>query len=328
MYIGWIGVVGVEHLVSELVSNSIDEFLCGKASEVRVKLHQDIIEVSDDGEGLPFDVPGENGFENEGSSYLTHAHRTPSANNHTPHVHLHGVAGAGLAAVSALSAWLRVRSWRAGKLWEQEFRTGLPIGAVKVIQEGEGRGTTVEFIPDAEILKATHPRAAAVRSRLFEAVHIFPGLVVGFQNEVFHAPSGLSDLAFIQERQSSPEDRRWQGRPAFYCHSRVGEVVLTVAALGETRKQCNWYTWVNGSRTPEDGSHRDGFSDALCDAQWMPSIVMLHAVMLNTRFAGPTKDCLIVPEIRPVIAKGVSDTLKAYCREHRVGTFFDSAYHV
>jgi DNA gyrase subunit B len=318
MYFGEMGVAAVKHVVSELVSNSIDEFLANRATEVRVKIVDNVIEVADDGAGLPFDVIGADGEESLATYRLLQMHFTRSADEHAPHIHTHGASGLGLAPVNYVSTSFKCQSWRNAKLWQQEFSNGCPLYPARIISEGEGRGTTITLTPNADILEADRPCLAAIRAELFQVAHLFPGLKVGFQDETFHAPCGLADLAYIELRETAMEEACWENKPVFHLQTRHEDITIHAAALGgaETERDCAWHTWVNGSLTVLHGTHRDGFMDALTQVQWKPVIAMLHVVMHDPRYAGPTRDCMIVKAVREKVCQGILPALTEYCHQH------------
>ncbi len=315
MYFGAVGEGAVERIILELLSNSVDQFLAGEATEVRLRLDSGMIEVSDDGAGFPLEGAADGSV--SGVIYLKRHHNSRTADGHAPHIHL-SWGGAGLAPVNAASEWFRVRSWRSGRLWELEFRRGILVSGPHAIREGVGRGTEIALIPDVEILGATAARRGAVRARMFEAVHLFPGLIARLDDERFHAPDGLVDLAYLDAREAWNRDR---SQSDFAASVRLEDILVTVAALGRNSDGSVWRTWVNGSRTPLHGSHRLGFEDALRRVQWKPASIALHAVMYDAHYAGPTKDCLEVPHAREVISNGCFPLLEKYCRENQLGIY-------
>ena len=316
MYFGGIGVFGVEQMLSELVSNGIDEFLAGRASELQVRLSDEVIEVSDDGAGVAFGAEIK-----EGVASLIRLHFTRSADDHAPHIHLHGAVAGGLAAVNAASSYFKFQTWQNGQRWEQEFRRGVPERAACIVRDEAGRGTRITLTPDASIFGPVSLSRGSVRARLLEAVHLFPGLTVRFQEEAFYAPGGLAELAWLHYRVFA-HGLPYRSPPSvFHFQGKVDEVTLAVVALGTADDgQPVWNSWVNGSRTI-GGTHCEGFHDALCDVRWKPSVVLLHVVVHDPRYAGPVKDCLEVPAIRPQIAQGILPALRQFCREQRLGRY-------
>lgn len=316
MYFGSTGERGTEQFVYELVGNVLDSYLINQATFVNVKLEGAVISVVDDGPGLPFDEPSDQQGVNLATKLLTRLHRTPSYDEHTPHVHM-TYSGLGLAPLNAASVQLTVQSWRGGLLWEQRFIRGFAQSAATVIKRGDGRGTKIEIIPDPELFGQAQPRPGCIRRDLFETAHLFGGLKIGFQEERFHAPLGLQMLGLML-LAPIPIYSDVQ-TPPFHltlCHENV---LIEAAAFGDRRKRTRNFSWVNGARTPEQGSHVEGFLQALNEVGWKPELSLIHVVMYEPEFAGPTRYKLDVPHIRDVVNNGLSEPLSQYYGERQDG---------
>lgn len=306
-------------MVGELISNAADEFLAGRATSIAVRLDGDTVVVEDDGSGLPFDVEAPHGDTSLATYYLTNLHVRPTADGHAPHVHLQGFNGVGLAGVNAVSDSLRCETWRAGQLWRQEFKRGVPLGPPEVIATGAGKGMCVTFRPDQAIWGTATPRPAALRAQLFLMAHLIPGLHARFGEERFHSLRGLEDLALIELQVTRSHIWPWKGRPVFSHRAREGDLDIAVAFVGDADESgTRWRTWVNGSETPGHGSHQDGLLDALQEADWAPALAMAHLIMHAPKFAGPTRDRLDVPEVAAPIQAAVQEAILSYCEAHDV----------
>src|ERR671936_1809370 len=130
MYIGSTGSRGLHHLIFEVVDNSVDEALAGRADLVEVTLHPDnSVTVSDNGSGIPTEVMADQGLPAV-TVVLTKLHAGGKFGGEGYKVSggLHGV---GVSVVNALSEWLKVEVRREGHVWRQRFARGVPQGAMQ-----------------------------------------------------------------------------------------------------------------------------------------------------------------------------------------------------
>ncbi len=329
MYFGSVGSAGLGQFVYELVANVIDLYLVDRATFVQVGIAGGTISVSDDGPGLPFDEPSaiEEGI-SRAEQYFTYPHTTRSQDNHAPHIHLISM-GLGLSVLNAGSSQVHVRSWRSGKLWEQHFAKGKALCPAHILEQGEGRGTQLHFTPDPEIFGESQFDLLSIRKTLFETSHLFSGLRIGLQEEWFHVPKewGLKMLGGMLQgellySQVTIYDRM-KSVEGFHLAVRHTDVFIEVAIIGEQqplpRRRPREFTashmasWVNGARTCEHGSHVAGLKDALRRVHWQPELSLIHVVMYDPEFAGPTRNQLDAPHIR----KAVREALRLPLLEHR-----------
>ena len=158
MYIGSTGERGLHHLVYEIVDNAIDEALAGYCDHIEVKILKDnIIQVTDNGRGIPVDIQADTGLPAVTVVYtILHAGGKFGGENSGYKV-AGGLHGVGASVVNACSEWLTVNVRRDGKEYEQTFRRGDPDGELKCIGTvAEGvTGTRVTFKPDPEMFKDT-----------------------------------------------------------------------------------------------------------------------------------------------------------------------------
>src|SRR3954467_8210025 len=171
MYIGSTGSRGLHHLIEEGVSNSVDEALADRNDRIEVTLHPDhSVTVQDWGSGIPVDV-----MEGQGESALTvvltklHAGGKFGGEGYKVSGGLHGV---GVSVVNALSEWLVAEVRRNGKLYRQEFARGEPKGPIETDGEAEDTGTTIHYLPDAEIFEELDIEAGTVTQRLRETAFL------------------------------------------------------------------------------------------------------------------------------------------------------------
>lgn len=292
LYFGSCDAFGALHLALEVIANSVDQFLQGRASQVRVQHDDWFLEVEDDGEGYPLDSE-------LGERYLTDLHHSPTADHHAPHVHLI-TQGVGLAPVNAVCSTYQVESVRDGQSYRLAYEAGNLVYR-ECADLDFSRGTRVRLSLDRHLWTQGFA-AGPLRRRLFDFVHLIPGLAVTLNQEHFHAPHGLLDLAQFHGE--------WLGERTLNYEGKTDFLKLQVAAVGDTDRRMEIQSWVNGACTEEHGSHVDGALEAFQEAGWRPATVLLHVIMLEPEYAGPTRRKLRSPralrQVRALLRQALS----------------------
>src|SRR5213596_3061053 len=266
MYIGSTGPRGLHHLVYEVVDNSVDEALAGRNDKVELTLHPDnSVTVRDYGSGIPVDVMPEQGLPAL-TVVLTklHAGGKFGGDGYKVSGGLHGV---GVSVVNALSERLVAEVRRGGKVYRQEFARGVPTGDMEVIgtTAKNDTGTTISFLPDAEVFEELELSAETLTQRLRETAFLTRGLRIvltderaGGETVEFHYEGGIRDfIAHVNATKDAIHKRI----AFFEGENEQGNV--EVAMQWNASYQESVYTFANNINTHEGGTHLSGFKAAL-----------------------------------------------------------------
>ncbi|HEY2937985.1 MAG TPA: ATP-binding protein, partial [Gaiellaceae bacterium] len=253
MYIGSTGPRGLHHLVYEVVDNSVDEALAGRNDRVEVILHPDnSVTVKDWGSGIPVDAMVETG-ESALTVVLTklHAGGKFGGDGYKVSGGLHGV---GVSVVNALSAWLVAEVRRDGKVHRQEFVRGEPQGEVQVVRQAEDTGTTISFMPDAEIFTETLELSTeTLLQRMRETAFLTRGLRIALVDEraggetvEFHYEGGIRDFVAYVNSAKDPVHKH-----IVYFEAETEEGSVEVAMQWNTSYQESVFSFANNINTHE-----------------------------------------------------------------------------
>src|SRR3954468_20129912 len=268
MYIGSTGPRGLHHLVYEGVDNSVDEALAGRNDKIEVTLHPDnSVTVRDYGSGIPVDTMAEQGM-SALTVVLTKLHAGGKfGGEDAEYKGAGGVHGIGVSVVNALSEWLIAEVRRDGKVYRQEFTRGVPNGDVEVVGkvEKDDTGTTIMFLPDAEIFEEVDYSAETLQQRLRETAFLTRGLRIvltderaGGEQVEFHYEGGIRDFV---AHVNSTKDGIHKRIVFFDGENEQGNI--EVAMQWNASYQESVYTFANNINTHEGGSHLSGFNAAL-----------------------------------------------------------------
>ena len=214
MYIGSVSTKGLNHLIYEIVDNSVDEHLAGFCNKIHVILEADgSCTVSDNGRGIPVEMH-EKGVSAERLVFTTlHAGGKFDDSAYKTSGGLHGV---GSSVVNALSNFLTVRVKKNGFIYEDKYPRGVPMvklveGLLPVVGKTKETGTTINFLPDDTIFDKTWFREEEVKSRLHETAYLNPDLTILYEDKrkeepeviEFHEPDGL--IGFLKDLNKTKE---------------------------------------------------------------------------------------------------------------------------
>ena len=283
MYIGDISERGLHHLVYEVVDNCIDEAMAGYCDSVDVRiLEGNSIRVKDNGRGIPTGM-----HEKEHRSALEvvltvlHAGGKFDKNSYKVSGGLHGV---GVSCVNALSDSLVAEVHREGKIFEQHYSKGKPLGPVQVVGDAEDTGTTITFHPDPTIFtQTTVYRYETLAARLRELAFLNKGIHICltderelvdefevdaageskatgrkvFRSETFYSEKGLSE--FIEYLDAGAQTII----PQPICVNSDKIIPIDIALQYNNGYSEKIYSYVNNIHTIEGGTHLQGFKMGL-----------------------------------------------------------------
>ena len=269
MYIGSTGARGLHHLVYEVVDNSVDEALAGRADRIEVTLHPDnSVTVSDNGSGIPVDAMADTGLPAV-TVVLTKLHAGGKFGGEGYKVSggLHGV---GVSVVNALSEWLKVEVRRDGKITRQEFARGEPTTDLIAAGKTENKndtGTTITFLPDLEIFDEDEFEWSmdTLVQRLRETAFLTRGLRIVITDEregevrhEFHYEGGIRDFVEYVNSAKEPIHKR-----IVFLEGEMENGTVEVAMQWNGSYVESVFSFANNINTTEGGAHLSGFKAAL-----------------------------------------------------------------
>ncbi len=348
MYIGDISVKGLHHLVYEVVDNSIDEALAGYCKNIIVTIHEDnSVSVQDDGRGIP---TGINSKEQKSALELVmtvlHAGGKFDKDTYKVSGGLHGV---GVSCVNALSTRLHVKVERDGKLFEQEYHTGIPQYPVREIGVSTRTGTTVQFWPDGSIFTTTTFIKDILESRLKELSYLNRKITIVLNDlreidedgktytKTFYSEGGIVEFVTSIDKNAN---RQPLIPKVIYCETLDANtnVLVEVAMQYNAGYQEHIFSYVNNINTIEGGTHVAGFRRSITrvfksygEKQGMfdkakvtiegddfrEGISAIISVKVpEPQFEGQTKTKLGNSEVMGIVDTTLSRALEAYLEEN------------
>jgi len=338
MYIGSTDQRGLHHLVYEIVYNSVDEAMAGWCTKIDVNILEDSsVTVTDDGRGIPVDihpVTGKSALE----TVMTTLHAGAKFGGKTYQVSggLHGV---GASVVNALSLWLKVNIRRDGKLYEQEYKQGIPQGEVKAVGKAKGTGTTIIFMADEEIFGESRYAFSIISERLREVAYLNKGLEIHIRDDrddeerTFYFEGGITGFVRHLNR-----NRLVRHRQPIYVTRTVNGTIIEAALQYNDGYADSTFSFANCVNTIDGGTHLTGFRSALTRVindyahknkflkDDEPNLVgddvregltaVINIKLAEPQFEGQTKSKLGNIEIKSLVESAVGEELALYLEEH------------
>ena len=264
MYIGSVSTKGLNHLIYEIVDNSVDEHLAGFCDKITVTLEEDgSATISDNGRGIPVGMH-EKGISAERLGFTTlHAGGKFDNSAYKTSGGLHGV---GSSVVNALSTHLTVTIKTGGFIYQDEYERGNPItklenGLLPVIGKTKETGTTIRFLPDDTIFDRTRFKEDEVKSRLHETAYLNPKLTIIFKDMrreepeeiTYHEPEGIT--GFIRDMNKNQEPIH----DVIYFSGESDGISVEVAFQYVNEFHENVLGFCNNIYNSEGGTHLTGF---------------------------------------------------------------------
>ena len=339
MYIGSVSTKGLNHLIYEIVDNSVDEHLAGFCTEIRVVLEKDgTATVTDNGRGIPVDMH-QKGISAARLVFTTlHAGGKFDDSVYKTSGGLHGV---GSSVVNALSTYMDVKISRDGAVYHDRYERGVPVielenGLLPKIGKTKKTGTTINFLPDDTIFEKTKFRAEEVKSRLHETAYLNPELTIIFEDKrgdqtehiEYHEPEGI--IGFIRDLNKKKEALH---EPVYFKGEADGiEVEAAFQYVNEFHE--NVLGFCNNIYNAEGGTHLTGFKTTFTTVmnQYAREIGILKEKDTNftgadirngmtaiisikhpdPRFEGQTKTKLDNPDAAKAVGKVAGDEIVLY----------------
>ncbi|GAB4016168.1 DNA topoisomerase (ATP-hydrolyzing) subunit B [Spirosoma migulaei] len=349
MYIGDVGTRGLHHLIWEVVDNSIDEALAGYCDKITVTINPDnSVTVQDNGRGIPTGINTKMGVSAlQMAMTMLHAGGKFDKDTYKVSGGLHGV---GVSCVNALSTDLRVEVHREGKIFEQEYKIGIPIYDVRIIGDAEDTGTRTHFKPDATIFTDTVYKYDTVAGRLRELAYLNKGIHI-FLNDLreldeagepvrhddFYSQGGLVEFVEYLDQTRPPLD----GMKPIYMENTKGSTPVQVALVYNYEAGENVLSYVNNINTHEGGTHVQGFRSALTRvlknyADKNPGVLpknsgkvafsgedfrkgltaVISVKVQEPQFEGQTKTKLGNQEVVSAVSQAMADLLETWLEEN------------
>jgi len=338
MYIGSTDQRGLQHLVYEITYNSVDEAMAGYCDKITVTIQKDnSVKVEDNGRGIPVEIhPTTNISALETVMTTLHAGAKFGGQTYQVSGGLHGV---GASVVNALSSWLKVNVKRDGKIYEQEYRQGIPQSEVGEVGEANDTGTTIIFRADEEIFSQTEYAYNALCERLREMAYLNKGLEICLRDEIrdgegtFYFEGGVT--SFVRHLNRNRVVRHRQ--PA-YISKTVNSTIVEAALQYNDGFTESIFSFANCVNTADGGSHLTGFRTALTRVindfahknkflkEDEPNLTgddiregltaVISVKLTEPQFEGQTKAKLGNPEIKGVVESAVGEGLSLYFEEH------------